>query len=91
MLLTLATPWAKRLPGRHARIGLALGALIMLGAFALAAVLASDASRAFVTLASANVEALGRQMARELSSGMERFTREIQMEAANAAYHADQT
>jgi PAS domain S-box-containing protein len=39
-----------------------------------------------VAIASADVDALGHQMARELSSGMDRFAREIELQAANPVF-----
>ena len=72
---TLASP--RRLDRLQNRIGLAVGALIMISALGLAALLAEAARREILSLSATNLETLSEQMARELSEGMEGFSNEI--------------
>jgi hypothetical protein len=69
--------------GLRSRISLTLGAMMIIASIGLALGLAAYAKSAFLTIAADNVETLGQQMARELSSGMSRFAREVQLQAAN--------
>ena len=73
-----------RLRGLQGRIGLASGTLIIAMALGLAIVFAAYARSSLLALAAVNVETLAQQMARELSSGMDRFAREIQLQAQNS-------
>jgi PAS domain S-box-containing protein len=70
----------------RACLGAALGALILLLALALAGVLGEMAKREVARLATANLENLSQQMARELSAGMDGFARDAQTQANREIY-----
>ena len=65
----------------HVCLGGALSALILLLAVVIAATLGEMAKREVGILAGANLESLSRQMARELSSGMDFFSRDMEAQA----------
>ncbi len=72
--------------GLRERVGFALGALMLVVSVALALGLAAYARSSLATQASQNVDTLAQQMARELSLGMDRFAREIQLQAGNPVF-----
>ncbi|MDB5840638.1 MAG: putative histidine kinase, classic [Herminiimonas sp.] len=65
----------------HAYLGIALTILIVVLSLALAGFLDRLAQREVLRLAYKNLENTGQQMARELASGMNDFSREIRMQA----------
>jgi PAS domain S-box-containing protein len=67
----------------HARIGLTLAALVLLLSLGLALALAEYSRRQFTALGAENMRSLSQQMARELASGMDLFTREVQLQASS--------
>ena len=66
----------------HVCLGAALSALILLLALVLAGTLGELAKREVASLAAVNLESLSQQMARELSSGMDLFSRDVQTQAS---------
>ena len=68
------------------QIGLALGGLALVTALVLAIVLASTAERRILLISAQNLENLSGQMARELSDGMEGFSREVQDQAVRERF-----
>jgi PAS domain-containing protein len=59
------------------RVGLALGGLLLGLSVVLALVLSHAAKRQVLELSASNLENLGQQLARELSTGMDNFLREV--------------
>ena len=70
----------------HVLLGAAFCALILALAVALAGVLGELAKREITRLALANIEALSQQMARELSAGMDNFSRDTQVQASRDVF-----
>ena len=70
----------------HACLGAAFCAVILVLAVALAGVLGELAKREIARLASANIETLSQQMARELSAGMDNFARDVQTQASSEVF-----
>lgn len=67
-------------------IGVSFGILILISMLALAAVLSEIAKREVFRLATANIENLSAQMARELSAGMDGFARDVQLQATREVF-----
>jgi hypothetical protein len=72
--------------GLRERVAAALAALVVAATVALSLLLAQHARQSHLSLAADNVDALASQMARELSHGMDRFTREVQLQAGSPAF-----
>ena len=72
--------------GLRERVAVALAALVVGATVLLSLLLAQQARQSHLVLAADNVDALASQMARELSHGMDRFTREVQLQAGNPAF-----
>ena len=68
------------------QIGIALGAVIVGASVLLSAGLAGVAERRMVELSANNLDGLAEQMARELSTGMDRFGREVASQADRSRY-----
>jgi hypothetical protein len=68
------------------RIGFSLAALLLGASLAMAVAMAAYVRGALVATASENIETLARQTARELSFGMDRFVREIQLQAEQPVF-----
>jgi signal transduction histidine kinase len=81
--LAMALPWRW---GLRERLGAALGALLVAATLALSLLLAAHAQTSLAALAKENIDALSSQMARELSHGMDRFAREIQLQATRPVF-----
>lgn len=78
--MKLFAAWPKprlRLGSIHARLGLVLGLLVLVVAVALALLLSKAAETQVVRQSGANLEVLSRQLARELSTGMDRFAQVV--------------
>ena len=69
--------WRPRLGSIQARLGLALGALVLIVCVSLALVLSRAAETQVVRQSGANLEVLSRQLARELSAGMNAFAQAV--------------
>lgn len=72
--------------GLRERVGAALAALVVAATVGLSLLLAAHARTSHLALASDNVDALSSQMARELSHGLDRFGREIQLQAGRPMF-----
>lgn len=72
--------------GLRERVGVSLAALLVAATFALSLLLAAHARTAHLALATDNLDALSSQMARELSHGLDRFGREIQLQAGRPMF-----
>lgn len=72
--------------GLRQRIGAALAVLLVVATVALSLLLAAHARTSHLALATDNVDALSSQMARELSHGLDRFGREIQLQAGHPMF-----
>lgn len=72
--------------GLRERVGFALAALILACSVGLSFGLAAYARTALLDNATRELDTLARQTARELSYGMERFVREIELQAANPIF-----
>ena len=72
-------------PGLRLWLALALVSLILVLALAMAVILDNIARREVVKVSSQNLENISRQMAREISSGMSRFAREVETVALLSA------
>ncbi|MCS4510023.1 ATP-binding protein [Xylophilus ampelinus] len=70
------------------RIGIALGTVIVGASVVLSAVLAGIAERRMVALSANNLDGLADQMARELSTGMDQFGREVASQADRSRYRS---
>lgn len=70
----------------RARVGAAIAASLLAASLALSAGLAAYAKREMLALAQENLDALAAQMARELSFGMDRFAREVELQATSPAF-----
>jgi PAS domain S-box-containing protein len=84
-LAALATNWQWRW-GLRERVSVVLGALLVAATVILSLLLASHAQRTHVALAQDNLDALSSQMARELSHGMDRFAREVQLQVRRSNF-----
>lgn len=73
-------------PGLQVCIGLAFGAVILVCSLLTALALAEAARRQILQFATTNVEHLGKQMARELSAGMDTFAREVATQATRDSF-----
>lgn len=72
--------------GLRQRVGAALAVLLVVVTVALSLLLAAHARTSHLALATDNVDALASQMARELSHGLDRFGREIQLQAGRPVF-----
>jgi signal transduction histidine kinase/ActR/RegA family two-component response regulator len=72
------------------QVGVALGGLAFLTALVLAAVLSSTAESRVLRISAENLENLAGQMARELSDGMDNFSRDVQDQAARDRFRLAQ-
>jgi len=72
--------------GLRERIAAALAALLVTATATLCLLLAAHARSTHLALARDNIDALSSQMARELSHGMDRFAREIQLQASRPTF-----
>ena len=72
--------------GLRERFGASLAALLIAATVGLSLLLAAHARGAYLDLATDNVDALSSQMARELSHGLDRFAREIQLQAGRPMF-----
>ena len=69
--------WRPRLGSIRARLGLALGALVLVVCVSFALLLSRAAETQVVRQSGANLEVLSRQLSRELSAGMNGFTQAV--------------
>jgi signal transduction histidine kinase/ActR/RegA family two-component response regulator len=83
-----AAPRLKKLIRLQTRIGLAVGAIIIILALALATLLAETAKREILDLSAANLEGLSEQMSRDLADGMDRFASDILTQTYRDKYRA---
>lgn len=72
----------------HVCLGAAFSALVLLLAVVLAGVLGEMAKREVAGLAMSNIENLSRQMARELSAGMDNFAHDVESQVTRELFRA---
>ena len=78
--MSLPAVWSRLMPhpgSIHARLGLALGAVVLIVAVSLALLLSRAAQTQVVRQSGVNLEVLSRQLARELSTGMNGFAQAV--------------
>ncbi len=72
--------------GLHERVAAALAAIVVGATVVLSLVLAQHARQSHQLLAKDNVDALASQLARELSHGMDRFSREVELQVTRPVF-----
>lgn len=70
----------------HARIGMAAGGVVIAVALLLAGALSVHVRQEFLVFAGENLESAARQMGRELSSEMQQFASEIELQASRKVF-----